>query len=228
MRAIDLYSGIGGWSLGLHLAGIRVSDSYERWPAANETNRHNNGHRVHNVDIRTLELSNLPGGIDLIVGSPPCTEFSFANRGGKGDISNGLQDIRKFLEIVDYVRPQAWVMENVPRSKDIIMAELRPGGALAEFAHLEPEARVLRLEDFGLPQRRRRCLIGNLDFALLQSYAQTLPQRRLSEVMAAFDGSNTRDPLYGITVSPDRLYDHDPDDYLNWEELRINRSLKVQ
>src|SRR6185437_8500269 len=123
---------------------------------------------------------------------------------------------------------QAWVMENVPRSKDIIMAELRPGGALAEFAHLEPEARVLRLEDFGLPQRRRRCLIGNLDFALLQSYAQTLPQRRLSEVMAAFDGSNTRDPLYGITVSPDRLYDHDPDDYLNWEELRINRSLKVQ
>jgi DNA (cytosine-5)-methyltransferase 1 len=228
MRAIDLYSGVGGWSLGLGLAGVQVTDSYERWSAANETNRQNNCHRVHDVDIRTLELAGLPDDIDLIVGSPPCTEFSFANRGGNGDISDGLQDIRKFFEIVDHVRPRVWVMENVPRCKDIILSELRPGGVLAEFAHLKPEARVFRLEEFGLPQRRRRCLIGNLDFNLLETYATSLPRTTLRDVMAAYSAGDAKDPLYGVIVSDDRLFDHDPDDYLNWEELRINRSLKVK
>ena len=228
MQAIDLYSGVGGWSLGLRLAGIDVTESYERWSAANETNRKNNGHRVHDVDIRALELTRLPEAIDLVVGSPPCTEFSFANRGGKGDISDGLQDIRKFLEIVDHIQPRVWVMENVPRSKEIILAELRPGGALAEFAHLKLQARVFKLEEFGLPQRRRRCLIGNLDFELLQTYASSLSQKTLGDVLAAYVGANAEDPLYGMTVPEEQLFDHEPDDYLNWEELRINRSLKVQ
>lgn len=37
LRAIDLYSGVGGWSLGMRLAGINVVASYERWGPANET-----------------------------------------------------------------------------------------------------------------------------------------------------------------------------------------------
>ena len=46
MRAIDLYSGIGGWSLGLTLSGIDVVESYEWWKPAAETHERNLGYQL--------------------------------------------------------------------------------------------------------------------------------------------------------------------------------------
>ena len=43
MRAIDLYAGIGGWSLGLRLAGVEVVSSYEWWRPAIDTHNGNHG-----------------------------------------------------------------------------------------------------------------------------------------------------------------------------------------
>ena len=104
MRAIDLYSGVGGWSFGLKLAGIEVVASYERWGVANETNFKNNHHQAQTIDIRRLSFNDLPPDIDVVVGSPPCTQFSFSNRGGNGNLDDGLEDIIKFLEIVNHLR----------------------------------------------------------------------------------------------------------------------------
>lgn len=92
LRAIDLYSGVGGWSLGLRLAGIDIVASYERWGPANETNFKNNAHQAQTVDIRRLSFDDLPDDIDIVVGSPPCTQFSFSNRGGSGNLDDGLED----------------------------------------------------------------------------------------------------------------------------------------
>ena len=105
MRAIDLYSGVGGWSLGLRLAGVEVVASYERWGPANETYFKNNLHQAQTVDIRRLTFAELPKDIDIVVGSPPCTQFSFSNRGGSGDIDDGLEDIVRFLGVVEHLRP---------------------------------------------------------------------------------------------------------------------------
>src|SRR3546814_17970495 len=107
-RAIDLYSGVGGWSLGLRLAGIDVIASYEHWGPANETNFKNNLHQAQTVDIRRLSLEDLPSDIDVVVGSPPCTQFSYSNRGGSGDLEDGLVDIVRFLTIVDHLKPRVW------------------------------------------------------------------------------------------------------------------------
>ena len=90
MKAIDLYSGVGGWSLGLKMAGVDVIQSYEWWSPAAETLINNLGGDVSIADIRTLPLSSIPLDIDIIVGSPPCTQFSYSNRGGSGDIYDGL------------------------------------------------------------------------------------------------------------------------------------------
>ena len=97
MNAIDLYSGVGGWALGLELAGITVSKSYEWWESAAETERNNLRREVVIGDIRRLKLSAFPRNIDVVVGSPPCRQFSYANRGGSGDIGDGIKDIRKFF-----------------------------------------------------------------------------------------------------------------------------------
>jgi DNA (cytosine-5)-methyltransferase 1 len=227
LKAIDLYSGVGGWSLGLRLAGIDVVSSYERWGAANETNFKNNHHQAQTVDIRRLALSDLPTGIDLIVGSPPCTQFSFANRGGGGDIADGLEDIKTFLAIVERLKPRAWAMENVPRAARIIEAELETGGVLSEFRDLPMSIHVVNMEDYGLPQRRRRCIAGNFDFSLLDSYRSLIRRRTLGDVIQAVASDPAIDPIYGQHVPRDDVHDHVFEDVLNEEEMRINRAAKL-
>lgn len=225
MRAIDLYSGVGGWSLGLKMAGIEVVDSYERWAPANETNFRNNGHHANLVDIRSLELNRLPKDIDIVVGSPPCTQFSLSNRGGKGDLADGLIDIVRFLTIVDFLKPRFWAMENVPRVAKIISRELMRGGVLRQFAHLGVESRVINMEEFGLPQRRQRCIAGNIDFDLLSSYASETRRLTLGDVVRALAAPTVVDPIYGTPV--DAVHDHRIEDFLNPEERRLNEAAKT-
>ncbi|WP_352761141.1 DNA cytosine methyltransferase [Mesorhizobium sp. M0217] len=227
LKAIDLYSGVGGWSLGLRLAGIDVVASYELWGPANETNFKNNSHQAQTVDIRRLSLEDLPKGIDIVVGSPPCTQFSFSNRGGGGDIADGLQDIIRFLNIVDRLKPRLWAMENVPRVAKIIEMELRSGGALAEFAHLGCATHIVDMAEYGLPQRRRRCIAGNFDVDLLQSYREKAKMRTLGDVITALANDCVDDPLFGITMPRAEVTDHVEEDILSTEEVRINCANKM-
>jgi len=86
-KAIDLYSGIGGWTLGMKMSAVENVASFEWWNEANLTHNLNFGTDHKEVDIRKLSLDGLPepGTIDFVLGSPPCTQFSYANRGGNGD-----------------------------------------------------------------------------------------------------------------------------------------------
>lgn len=225
-RAIDLYSGVGGWSLGLRLAGIDVVASYEHWGPANETNFKNNAHQAQTVDIRRLSLEDLPSDIDIVVGSPPCTQFSYSNRGGGGDIQDGLQDIKQFLTIVDHLKPSVWAMENVPRVAKIIDRELQSGGRLSEFRHLGCETHVVDMAEYGLPQRRRRCIAGNFSVELLESYRVRTRQHTLGDIVDALASDPIIDPLFGLVVSSADLTEHVEEDELSQEEVRINRANK--
>ena len=160
LKAIDLYSGVGGWSLGLKMSGIDIVKSYEWWEPAARTQDKNLGGNVDRVDIRTLPLEDLPTGIDIVVGSPPCTQFSYSNRGGSGDVQDGLKDIQKFLEIVEYIQPTYWVMENIPRVKNILRKELSSTGQLHRFQDLVEVIEVIDCSLFGVPQKRERLLAG--------------------------------------------------------------------
>lgn len=228
LRAIDLYSGVGGWALGMRLAGIDVVASYERWGPANETNFKNNQHQAQTVDIRRLDFSELPRQIDIVVGSPPCTQFSYANRGGNGDLADGLMDIIRFFEIIDYVRPRCWAMENVPRVASILEAETSKGGALARFAHLGIAWKVLDLSAFGVPQRRKRCIAGNFNFDLLQSYVmKAQPAPTLGAVMNGLAGTMVSDPNFSLSLHSSRVTDHVTEPPLTSEEIRINHASKT-
>ncbi|WP_076097975.1 DNA cytosine methyltransferase [Chromobacterium subtsugae] len=227
LRAIDLYSGVGGWALGLRLAGIEIVASYERRGVANETNFKNNRHQAQTVDIRRLDLNELPKNIDIVVGSPPCTQFSFSNRGGNGDIEDGLQDIIKFLEIVDHVKPKMWAMENVPRVAKIIETELLPKGRLHRFKHLNIVPHTINMADFGVPQKRLRCIAGNFDFNLLSSYVPEVPKKTFGQVIRALASDSIVDPVYGLQLNRQHLRDHVAEEVLSAEEVRINKAAKV-
>lgn len=234
MAAIDLYSGIGGWTLGFRMAGIEVLSSYEWWRDANRTHNMNFGSDHAETDIRQLDLErDLPNPQDVryVVGSPPCTQFSYANRGGNGNIKDGLVDIKKFLEVVEYIQPQYWAMENVPRVAKILEKELKAKGRLSRFRHLFADIRDIKVynsADYGVPQDRKRMIAGRLPFNLLDAYARNIDTLNMSVVLDALrDGQATYiDPIYGLEIPEDRLTDQVREANLSAEEARINQEAK--
>ena len=225
LRAIDVYSGVGGWSLGLALAGIEVVCSYEWSEVANETNRTNNGHPTKSVNIRTMDLSELPSGIDVVVGSPPCTQFSYSNRGGGGNLSDGLKDIVRFFEIVEACKPKFWAMENVPRVAAIMEREFAEQGALHRFAHLGPLFKIISADKIGLPQRRKRCLVSNCDLGGIDAFAAQPPV--LGQVVQALKTDLVVDPIYDLQCPRSAITDLTYEANLNEEEIRINGASKA-
>ena len=68
--------------------------------------------------------------IDIVVGSPPCTQFSYSNRGGSGDLEDGIIDLYQFFKCIEVVKPKFWAMENVPRVAKVLLTESQKGGQL--------------------------------------------------------------------------------------------------
>lgn len=131
-RFADLFSGCGGLSLGLTLAGMRGMFAIERDEmafrtfAANLIERRNargnfdwpNWLEKKAWDIEELlkshpfELASLRGKIDVLAGGPPCQGFSFAGRRNEDDPRNLL--FKKYVEMVEALQPSALIIENVP------------------------------------------------------------------------------------------------------------------
>ena len=229
VRAIDLYSGIGGWTLGMKMSSVENVASYEWWDEANKTHNLNFGTDHREVDIRKMSLVDLPepGTIDFVLGSPPCTQFSFANRGGNGDIADGLRDIYKFLEVVHYLKPKYWAMENVPRVSGILKKELGVGGQLQKFRHLFSVNTIVNSAEYGVPQSRKRMIAGNFPFDLFKSYRTITPTRTLGEVLNALKEEVIVDPIYGLELHSTEVTDNYYEEPLSQEEERINREAKT-
>ena len=228
MRAVDVYSGIGGWTCGLRLAGIDIVGSFEWWPAAVDTNNANNGGSFVPIDVRTMDLNTLPSDIDLVVGSPPCTQFSYSNRGGYGDLDEGLKDIVRFLEIVRFLRPRFWAMENVPRVAKILADGFRdPQHILYEYRDLQPHISVLDFSRYGAPQVRKRCIAGNIPFPTLARYSIGLSVKSLGDVVGSLglEGEIT-DPVWGVSLPASEVSERQAEAPLTPEELRLNREAK--
>lgn len=228
MRAIDLYAGIGGWSLGLKLASVEVVNSYEWWRPAIDTHNANFGGALEPVDIRKLRLEDLPTGIDLVVGSPPCTEFSYSNRGGSGDLSEGLKDLVKFFEVVNHLKPKFWAMENVPRVEQVIRTGMSTRGhALYRFRHLVPQIDVFDFSDYGAPQARRRCIATNIPLAILKEFGARVEPQTLGGVVRSLGSTdNVVDPVWGVCLSASELTETQAEPPLRGDELRMNRDAK--
>lgn len=228
LTAIDLYSGVGGWSLGAQFADVKVSHAYEWWETAAETYRANLGDAAITTDIRELQLSELPnpGAVQIVFGSPPCTEFSFANRGGNGNLADGLLDVEKFLEIVRHLKPQYWAMENVPRLAGIVSTEIGKSGKLARFRDLVEVNEVFLMSDYGIPQRRSRCILGKFPVDTLRSYKGVYKAASLGDIIKGLTCPNPRDPVYDVTTGPTEISNQVVEAFLTEEEERLNRAAK--
>jgi DNA (cytosine-5)-methyltransferase 1 len=165
MRVLDLFSGIGGASLGLHWAGMRTVAFCERDGFCREVlRRHWPGVPVFD-DVRTLSGRRLRDeGVpwaELLVGGFPCQDISVAGRGaGIAGARSGLwADMER---LVAECRPRWVVAENVPG--------LRGRGADRVCAGLETLGYtcwplVVGAVHAGAPHRRQRVWVVARDAA---------------------------------------------------------------
>jgi DNA (cytosine-5)-methyltransferase 1 len=96
MRAIDLFCGAGGSSLGAAVAGAEIVAGFDIWPVAGQVYRANFPRaRCYSCDLAALDESDVRslcadlGDVDLILASPPCTDHSSA-RGARPPSPAGL------------------------------------------------------------------------------------------------------------------------------------------
>ena len=228
MNCIDFYSGIGGWTLGMKLNGIEHVRSFEWNKDSNKTHNMNFGTNTEEVDIRKLDFKTLPevGSIDFVVGSPPCTQFSYANKGGGGNIQDGLVDMYQFLCVVEHLKPKYWAMENVPRVKNILEKVLNEDAKFKRFKKLFNYLEVVDSSEFGVPQKRKRMIAGNFPHHLFEAYKGYTIDKTLGEILNTLQKDIVIDPIYGYRVPKNEVTDHILEEPLNPEELRLNREAK--
>lgn len=154
MRTVDLFSGCGGMALGFAESGYDIVASYEFWDAAIQCHRKNFDHPVINMDLSDVQRaaeSILTYSPEIIIGGPPCQDFSHA---GKRVESDRAVLTKCFAEIVCEISPAYFVMENVGRSfKSNAYSEAR---AIFKKAGYGLTEKILDASLCGVPQKRKR------------------------------------------------------------------------
>lgn len=162
-KVFDLFCGAGGLSYGFKLGGFEIAGGVEWDKSAMETHKNNFKSTFEFCgdikDISDETIRKELGGIDVIIGGPPCQGFSSANRQEKEKDDPRNKLFFEYLRFVEIIRPKVFVIENV---KEILTKN--NGYAKERILEITQElgynvtVRVLNAADYGVPQYRRRAI----------------------------------------------------------------------
>lgn len=157
-RAIDLFCGWGGFTIGAEAAGAEVVWAGDYWPLAVEAHEINHLDAFHVCeDLLGTDWSALPD-FDLLLASPPCQGHSTAAQPRRRPYHDKLRATSwAVVECAEATAPLAIVVENVP-------AFLRWGQFALWVFNLEVAGYEVQILDLmasrhGVPQRRRRIFV---------------------------------------------------------------------
>ena len=184
-QAIDFFCGGGGFSEGFRQMGFKIVYGYDHWKPAVDTFNYNfnlNCEPKSILDFKksTLEIDNIPN-TEIIIGSPPCVNFSSSNKSGTADKSLGVDLTETFLRIIAVKKHQpnsilrAWFMENVVNSKRYLQSSYTfKDLGLTDWAiqnkitplsiaiNLNENTTVINSADYGSYQSRKRVISGEI------------------------------------------------------------------
>ena len=176
LKAISLFTGIGGLDFGFEAAGYETRVALDFDPVACATVRLNRAWPVLEGPIADVSSAAIikaaglaPGEADILIGGPPCQPFSKSGYWARGEVR--LDDPRsstlaEYLRVLRDTQPRAFLLENVPglayRGKSEGIEALKFGIEQinrATGSHYALEFRALNAADFGVPQLRERVFI---------------------------------------------------------------------
>ncbi|MCA6574365.1 MAG: DNA cytosine methyltransferase [Pseudanabaena sp. M57BS1SP1A06MG] len=164
---IDLFSGAGGMSCGLEMAGWHCLLGIDHDRAAIETFQHNHPQaKAIAGDIREISNQQIQEithhqKVDLICGGPPCQGFSTIGQNDHLDERNFL--FLEFLRIVEALEPDYIIVENVTgllskRNESVLKSIIKSFTDLGYTI----DVKVLSAHHYGVPEKRRRTIfLGN-------------------------------------------------------------------
>lgn len=178
IKVLDLYSGLGGLSLGFEMTGaFEVIGGIDNFDWAVKTFYHH-----HKLDLRLIatpqdmscldtnavldDLGTMP---DVIVGGPPCQGFSHAGKRleDMGDDTRNHQ-IFNFFRFVKDIKPKVFLMENVSGILNVGQSKKNEliGNLVAEYEKIGYSVSwsILNTMNYRVPQSRKRfIMVGVLD-----------------------------------------------------------------
>lgn len=207
--SIDIFSGIGGLSEGMHQANFKTEIAFEIDGIASKAYKLNHPNTtVITDDIRNVSISEIKkklGGkkIHLLAGCPPCQGFSTIRTLNKSvpveDERNSL--IMEYVRLVIALKPYTIMMENVPGlvTYNLFQEAL---GLLKEAGYKWIDFKVVNVKDYGVPQSRKRLVLvgsrlGNIEVAKPSNIKKTVRQVIGNLPLP----ENSKDPIHRIFPS---------------------------
>jgi DNA (cytosine-5)-methyltransferase 1 len=182
LKAISLFTGVGGLDFGFEAAGFRTAVALELDSVACRTIRLNRDWPVIEAPIQDVKSKHIlqaaglcVGEADVLIGGPPCQPFSKSGYWRSGD-ARRLQDPRaetltEYLRVLRETKPRAFLLENVPglafdaKSEGLryLIEGVDEVNRIAKTKY-RVSWRVLNAANYGVPQIRERVfLIGARD-----------------------------------------------------------------
>lgn len=178
MKVLDLFSGIGGFSLGLERAGFETVAFCEfNKYARSVLDKHWPNVPIYN-DVRLLDGKQFRGTVDIVCGGFPCQDLSNCGvqKGFEGDRSSLYTEM---LRIISECLPRYAIFENVSG-----LLTGNNGRWFAKFLYdlaaigFDAEWHCIKADMLGLPTNRDRVWV--LAYAKETHVAQVVDQGRLS------------------------------------------------
>lgn len=200
---LDLFSGIGGFSLGLERAGMQTVAFCEIDPYCRQVLKRHWPHVRQYEDVRTLTGDTLGRdgiAVDVICGGFPCQDISWAGRGA--GIEGGRSGLwSEYARLIGELRPRYAIVENVAA-----LLERGMGRVLGDLAALgyDAEWHCISASDIGAPHSRERIW--------LVAYPASERPRQLRWFGSATEGEGVGDIHWPADEPPrERVVDGVPD-----------------
>lgn len=159
LKVLSLFSGCGGLDYGFHQREeFAVMKSYDSMKHAVETYNLNFTPKAQQFDVKDILKPefNLGFAPDVIIGGPPCQDFSVAGDKTLGDRAN-LTEI--YIDIICKYKPLYFVMENVPTIRTIGKSVYDKIIKKLKDALYGLSINVCYMPDYCIPQERKRLVI---------------------------------------------------------------------
>lgn len=186
LKVLDLFAGVGGMSYGFEQAGLNIVGAVEFDESIAQSMKKNHKNtEVFIEDIKSLKTKDVKekiGEIDIIVGGPPCQGFSLkGKRLGLNDDRNFL--FREYIKYVKYFNPKYVVIENVlgiiSSNNGYFVKEI-----IDEFKKIGYKINygILNASDFGVPQNRKRAIFmgTNMNNEILLPVKETKDEKKIT------------------------------------------------